>query len=202
MNMVLISKKRQWPIWLLLITVLFFVASQGASAETSYTVNLAGHTFDPKVTSSLPTKMRLSKQDETEYSQRENYYLVQLQNTLTSKSRTQLQSQYGLTLQEYIPELTYLEKLSPGTLKSLSQDKLIRAIIPFQPAFKVSPNIGKLKFRTKERKEMSGVMVRILLFKDADPDSVKNALSELKATEIETSDQRKYGGVAYRANPG
>ena len=41
---------------------------------------------------------------------------------------------------------------------------------------------------------MSGVMVRILLFKDADPDSVKNALSELKATEIETSDQRKYGG--------
>ena len=101
MNMVLISKKRQWPIWSLLIAVLFFVASQGASAETSYTVNLAGHTFDPKVASSLPTKMRLSKQDETEYSQRENYYLVQLQNTLTSKSRTQLQSQYGLTLQEY-----------------------------------------------------------------------------------------------------
>ena len=131
------------------------LVSVGFAKEYSYKINIAGHSFDPKVDKVGPTDWRLSKEELTAYRLAPNYYLVQLHQPINRKSHKRLQEEYGLRLQGYIPELTYLERLQEDTFIELSQDDAVRTIVPFEPVFKVSPNIGKIKFRSEERKSLA-----------------------------------------------
>jgi len=183
---------------LFVIGLFHFFTQNGFSEEPNYEIKISGYSFDPKKVERVgPTGLRLSEKELTEYRQTPNHYLVQLFQPINRERRARLQEEYGLRLQEYIPELAYLERLESETLSRLQQDDAVRAIVPFEPAFKISQHIGKLKFRSEDRKSLakSGLLLIATLFKDANADEVRESLVRLGATRIEVSDLSKYGST-------
>ena len=180
---------------LLLVT---FVADH-APAQESYEIRIAGYSFDPTVEQTpVSGPLGLSQQERTAYRESAGHYLVQLARPLDPALSGRLRERYGLRLEEYVPELAYLERLEPGTLQRLSEDEAVRAVVPFEPAFKISPNIGELEFRSEERRALAaeGLLLLATLFDSADPEAVREALAEAGATRIELADMREHGGAA------
>jgi len=160
-------------------------------SQPDYRLYLRGYTFDPlKVKPDIPDKLRIAKVP-TE----PTFYIIQFTKSLTREERAQIQRKYGLRLTDYIPHFAFLEKLSPQTLDALSENPLFRAKVLYQPAFKISPDIGKIKFRTPKRKAMKGFLLRAMLFSDADPSIVVNTLKKANASKIKVIDDRKNGGL-------
>jgi Subtilase family len=173
---------------------------QAASAadKQNYEVGIAGLRFDPKqVDRAIPKRLRMSVQELRKHRSQPSYYLVQLHRIPDAETRTQLIGKLGLGLQEYVPNLSYVEKLAPSAVTAAAADPRVRAIIPYQPAFKLSPTIGKFVPRTPERKAIRGLVLRAVLFPDADPQAVVQSVSALGARDVKVHDHRKLkGGVA------
>jgi len=184
--------------FLIVCSLLCFVTiglsqQRGISKRTKldYRLYMKGYTFDPlKAEPYIPVKLRI-----TEVPKEPTYYIIQFTKSLTREERTQIQSKYGLHLTNYIPHFAFLEKLSPQTLDLLSKNPLFRAKVIYHPAFKISPGIGKLKFRTQERKSIKGLLLRALLFPDAELDEVVETLKKKGASGIKALDDRKIGGL-------
>ncbi len=122
------------------------------------------------------------------------YYAIQFTKALTPEERNRIQNEYKLSLKEYVPNFAFLEKISPATLAAISKDPVFRASILFEPAFKISPMIGELKFRSPERKALKGLRLRAILFSDADSSSAVTQLREIGASDVKVLDDRKLGG--------
>ena len=73
------------------------------------------------------------------------YFIVQLVEPLTAETREELSARAGLDLDEYLPNLACVERLSREERERLAQDPVIRAVVPFSPAFELSPTIRKLR---------------------------------------------------------
>lgn len=179
---------------LLVAALVFTVPAALAQQSRDYEIGIAGYLFDPLAAPRAADPKRLSGQALTEYQAEANYYLVQLYQPPTPEVTGRLRQAYGLRLTEYIPELAYIEYLAPELLDRLQQDDTIRAVVSFEPAFRLSPNVGNMKVRSTERKAMAGIWLRIVVFRDADPDAVMQALETLDVTQVETSDDRDVGG--------
>ena len=107
--------------------------------EPSLPIRLATVTFDPlREQPKLPDELRI---DEAQPGPAR--FIVQFRKSLTPEERARLQTEYGLRLTEYIPEFAYLEAISAETLAALSREPLFRASVPYQPAFKFAPTLGK-----------------------------------------------------------
>ena len=195
-----VVESKKFRVWALATAVTAICALPDApavSAERSYEIRIAGYRFDPReIEAVVPSEMRLSMRELAALREQPGHYLVQLQAPLDRETRKYFQGQYALQLRNYVPELAYLERLDPHALKALSKDPLVRAIVPFEPAFKLSPTIGKLELRTEERKELDGLLLRALLFPEADPSKVAKELRNFGAREIRVIDDRNIGGVA------
>ena len=193
-------ESKKFRVWALVAAVAAICALPDApavSAERSYEIRIAGYKFDPReIEGVVPAEMRLSMRELAALREQPGHYLVQLQAPLDRETRKYLQGQYALHLRNYVPELAYLERLDPRTLKALSKDPLVRAVVPFEPAFKISPSIGKVEFRTPERREITGHLLRAILFEDADPEEVGQSIRDLGASEVVVLDVRRLGGVA------
>jgi M6 family metalloprotease-like protein len=126
----------------------------------------------------------------------DGYVIIQFRAALTQEERERVQGEYGLELTDYIPEFAYLERISQGNLAAVSRDPAVRAVVPYLPIFKVSSGIGQLVKRSKERQDMAGLLVRLVLFPTADPEQVANQLRSLGATEARVFDDRELGGIA------
>lgn len=193
----IIAGCRRAGFWVFGLSLCFLIGGQ-AAAQQSYEISIAGYTFDPiDVENVVPAELRMSPENRRAYGESANYYLVQLQSTITPELTSRLKEQYGLRLQEYVPELTYVERLEPAILERLSDDEAIRAVVAFEPAFKISPSIGTKEYRSEERRALSasGLLLNVVLFADADPEATAQSLSRLGATEIEISDLRQYGST-------
>ena len=154
------------------------------------TLQLGKYVFDP-----IKTKPKLTPELSIKRaSKKPTYRVIQFTKTLTKQERARLQDKYKLSLKEYIPNSAFLEKISPSTLAAISEDPVFRASVLYEPAFKISPMISKLKFRTQERKAMKGLLLRAILFSDADPSSAVMHLKEINASKIKIFDDRKLGG--------
>lgn len=159
-------------------------------ARPEHTLYLQNYTFDPLTNApELPAQLRTE-----EVPQESTYYIIQFTQSLTSEERDRIKQDYGLQLNEYIPKFAFLEKISTDTLNALANDPLVRASIPFQPAFKVASGIGELTFRTLERQGMEGMLLRTVLFPEADPAPVVAALEAESAHDINVLDDRPLGG--------
>jgi hypothetical protein len=158
--------------------------------EQSLPIRLATVTFDPlREQPKIPDELRID-----EARQGPSPFIVQFRKSLTPEERAHLQTQYGLRLTEYIPEFAYLESVSAETLAALARDPLFRASVPYQPAFKLAPNLGQIPFRTAKRRRRKTLWLSVELFPDADPQQVVEALRAIKATGIEVKDDRGLGG--------
>ena len=157
-------------------------------------LRLAAYTFDPlEEKHHIPESML--RQNE---SNEPGYYIIQFIKSLTREERTRIQRKYGLKLTTYIPEFAYLERIPSGTLAKLQKEETFRAMVPYYPEFKVSPTIGKVPFRTEERKKVGGIWLNITLFPEADPEEIVAGLKSLNASGIAVKDNRRTpGGSAY-----
>lgn len=152
------------------------VAQEPATQETDTRILLrAVPPFDPlEDPPEMATALRLPAPEATER------WIVQFQRPLTREERAMLTEEYGLALTDYVPNLAYVERLPPSALERVRQLDLVRATVAYQPAFKVSPDIGGKRFRTEERRAMPGLLLRAVLFGDADPQAVAAELAAIE----------------------
>jgi hypothetical protein len=169
-----------------------------AADEPGYEVEIGGWRFDPKSPGrEIPVELRNSPAALEKYKREAGYYLVQLHQSPDAETRTQLQAQLGVKLEDYVPELSYVEKLTPSAATAAAADPRIRSVIPYEPAFKLSPNIGTFEPRTEERKAAPGLLLMAFLFPDADVDAVSQSIASVGGTGMQAFDDRRLkGGTA------
>ena len=153
--------------------------SQG-TAQTKrpqdYKILIAGYAFDPvSGAPQIPDNLRATAQQGEA-----GHYIIQFSRSLTRAERERIKRVYGLRLTEYIPNLSFLEKVSAQTLAGLRADPLHRASVVYEPAFKISPKIGEAKQRSARRQRLAGFLLRAILFPDADPSRVLAAIQRAK----------------------
>lgn len=155
-------------------------------------VHLKAAVFDPlEGPGEIPPALRLAPAAKTERR------IIQFRAPLTREQRELLRSRYGLKLTDYVPNQAYLERVPDETLKSLRQLALVRAAVDYQPAFKISPTIGKVRLRTEERRRMAGLLLQAVLFDDAEPEALAASIRAVAGvTNVQVDDPRKLGGSA------
>ena len=160
---------------------------------SEYEIGVGAYRFDPAAEEpELPEALRLTAGAEPASGR--PGFLVQFIQPLTADDRARVQSQYGLSLRHYFPNLAYLEQLPSDTLEALVSDDFVRAVVPYQPAFKVAPLIGRVPARTEERRSATDTPLDATLFDDADPSQVTARLTEAGARGINILDDRALGG--------
>ena len=145
--------------------------------------------FDPlRGPQRIPPALRLASDAATDR------WIVQFRAPLTREQRARLSKEFGLKLDRYVPNLAYLERISGPDLDRLRKDQLLRAAVAYQPAFKISPRIGRVAFRTPERRALTGLLLFAVLFEDVEPEPVAAALRALAGvSEVQVHDLRKLG---------
>lgn len=156
------------------------------------TIQLRSMTFDPV---ERPPQMAESLRFEP--SERSDWWIVQFQRPLSREERAALGEDFGLNLNDFVPNLAYVERLDSDTLERLRQHPLVRATVAYQPAFKLSPTIGRVEFRSQERLEAPGLLLRAVLFPGVDPGPTAEALRAMDGvTEVEVIELPDMGELA------
>ncbi len=143
-----------------------------------FDVEIAGVRFDPR-----------DEAKDDEPAETVNW-LVQLRAAPTAPVIAGLRRRHGLRLTEYVPNLTYLERLPKQRLDGVRGDPAVRAVVPFRPELKLAP----LPERDAKRDEPEARWLEVGVFGDADPAAVRQLLEGLGATEIDLRDDRVLGG--------
>ena len=174
---------------------LMAVAGAAGAQETrgqDMRIHLEAATFDPlRGPGPIAPELRLSAAAPNER------WIVQFRAPLTREQRSMLEAEFGLKLKDYVPNLAYLERVPADRLGRLRQSPLVRALTPYEPAFKVSPRIGRVPFRTEERKRMPGLWLRAILFEDADLERTAAAIRQLAGvSDVQVWDAREIGAPA------
>ncbi len=68
---------------------------------------------------------------------------------------------------------------------------MLRASVPYHPAFKLSRTIGQLQFRTPR----TMLLLRAILFETADVGATADAIGRARGTDVRVVDDRAYGGT-------
>ena len=119
-------------------------------------VTVAGYSFDPlEKEPAIPEQLRV-------HDNAGGRIIVQFKQSLTGDQRAELKK-LGLSLNRYLPEFSYIEKLSPSALERLKRLPYVRWVGPFQPAYKIDPQIGKHQFVTPERKKSKALFLSFCL---------------------------------------
>ncbi len=80
-------------------------------------------------------------------------------------------------------------------MPSSRTDELVRAMVPYEPAYKVAPLVGERVFRSEERQDVDGLWLNVVLFDHADPTAVAKAIGRLSGVgEVQVIDDRPIGG--------
>ena len=168
---------------LVVLIVLCIATVKGfAQIARDYTVTVNGYSFDPLETGPDADQNLLIDADLTNTGPR----LVQFRGPLRRQDLTLLKEQYGLTLNRYFPNYTYLETLTAGQLRQLSGLDLVRWIGPYHPAYKLSPAIGENQFVTPARIREPGLVLIVLLHPGASLDAASASLDRLGAEILQT----------------
>ena len=154
-------------------------------------LRLGRYDFDPRTDApEVPDELR-SKQAADEAGP----WIVQFHGPLTVDDQKRLRTTYRLTLTDYIPDSAYLEVLAPDVRAKLTTDELVRAIVPYEPAFKVAPLVGERVFRSEDRRAVEGLWLNVVLFDQADPKAVARSVDRLSGvSELQVIDDRGIGG--------
>ncbi len=95
-----------------------------------------------------------------------------------------LKAAYGLRLDRFIPNLAYLERLDAATADRVRADFLVRSVVAFPPAAKLSPALPAT----------GPLDLTVIVFADADVAAVTAALTALGAHAMQVLDDREFGG--------
>jgi len=135
--------------------------------QSDFMVHLTRRAFDP------------SEEQVVEPSDKLKHYVVQFKKSLTQNEREHLRRKYNVSLTRYIPNFAFLERLDSSTWAALSRDPLHRASSVYQPADKISPDIGKYESPSAERLRLNGVLIRVLLFPEVSEGEFLNVVNAI-----------------------
>lgn len=127
-----------------------------AVAASAQVVQLKVGSFDPAVRAlDVPSDLRVAAPVGTPGA----FHLVQFRAPLGARDWTWLR---GLGLLEfgYVPDYTYVFNLSRHQYAALSMDARVRWIGHFEPAYKLSPELGRIAYRDLVRRMESAVGLR------------------------------------------
>jgi len=110
--------------------------------------------------------------------------IVQFAALLSEPDKARVKAAYGLRLDRFVPNLAYLERLDTATADRVRADFLVRAVIPFPQASKLSADIPAT----------APFDLLAVLFDDADPAAVSATLTTIGAHDLATVDDREIGG--------
>jgi subtilisin family serine protease len=172
----LLGSRQAWRtlIFILVLCSGTFVlgASPTVAPPKSSRVSVAGYSFDPlEKEPAIPEELRA-------HDNAGGRVIVQFKQSLTGDQRAELKK-LGLSLSRYLPQFSYIERLSASALERLKRLPYVRWVGPFQPAYKIDAQIGKHQFVTPERKEVQGLVLIVLLEADARVDAVSDAMKKL-----------------------
>jgi M6 family metalloprotease-like protein len=142
-------------------------------------IAIGGYRFDPLEGVDLPPEDRL--EDRPEHLKAPEAiadYIVQFHRALTREDRAYFEGRYSLRLTEFIPERAYLEELADETAADLGKDDRVRAVIRYEPAFKLDPQLGQRRFVTEER-EAAGLLLIVIGFDRTDARGLAAEIAEL-----------------------
>jgi Subtilase family len=111
--------------------------------------------------------------------------VVQFTVNLTAPDLTRLRTEHDLKLDRCVPDLGYIERLSPASVQRVESDFLVRACLPLDPHLKLSPSI-----RGQQATPASPLEFSAVLFDDADPSAVEAVLVAAGAREVHIVDDR------------
>lgn len=123
-------------------------------------------------------------------------YGIQFRQALTPDEFRAFQADFGLALNAYVTELTYIELVDRETVDRLRLHPLVNGVFPYWAKYKIAPDIGRIKDQTPRRRDMPGLLLWAVLFPESDPDEVADALEHLGATGVHVVNDRDLGGVA------
>ena len=154
-------------------------------------LRLGRYEFDPRTEApDVPDELRARPRAEDV-----GPWIVQFHGPLTLDDQKRLRRTYQLALTEYIPDSAYLEVLAPDIRVKLTADELIRAIVPYEPAFKIAPLVGERVFESEDRQKVDGLWLNVVLFDQADPKAVSRAVDRLAGvSDLQVIDDRAIGG--------
>lgn len=184
--------RRTFSVFALALLAMAGIVRAQESPTGDLKIHLEAAEFDPlKGPARVAPELRLSAGSSTER------WIVQFHRPLTREQRELLTKEYGLKLTAYIPNQAYLERLPSEARAKLQQLGLVRALVAYGPGFKISPRIGKVRFRTEERRRMTGLLLRAVLFDDASLPEVTAALAAIPGvSQVEARDFREQGAPA------
>lgn len=123
--------------------------------------------------------------------------IIQFRQPPTRQDLARLLGSHRLRLADPVQENGFVETLDRAALARLARDPLLRASTPFEPAYKIAPNLGRMPARSDTRLAVAGLWLSIVLFPDADADAVSAALQALGASRIVVHDDRTLGGTLH-----
>ena len=125
------------------------------------------------------------------------YYIVQFKSAIRESDKAGLRRR-GLESLGYLPENAYILKLD-GTLKAdLARWNRVAWIGRFEPAYKLSPDLGKRSYTSEERRQMAATGVLrfgVTLHDGADPADAVNAAENAGLEIIEVSNMGPRWGI-------
>ncbi|MBD3347966.1 MAG: S8 family serine peptidase [Candidatus Eisenbacteria bacterium] len=173
----------------LLVALLVSGAAQAA------TVHLSARSFDPLLEE---PDVEPSLRAATPAPQEDAYYIVQLSGP-PSDGRKNAVDEAGGKLIAYIPDWSYIVRMTPEVAAGLTDEPDVTWVGPFHPAYKLSPTIGEHEFRhpRRARDPLLTLMVRVF----ADLEGTAARVEELGGQVQELVDDGFQKLVVVRAAP-
>jgi hypothetical protein len=123
--------------------------------------------------------------------------LLQFDRPLDRETRNALRSR-GLQLDLYVSG-AYIERISLDEIARIRADPtlrdILRASIPYHPAFKLSPSIGQIEFRTDQRRAIDGLLLRARPFRGTNLASLGEEIRAAGGMEVLIRDDRESDGA-------
>jgi len=136
------------------------------------TICYAGYVFDPS------TPPPFEKGLTTRFHKGKNYAVIQFTGPILKEWKNRLKK-LNIKFYNYLPHYAFIVKGDESSLSKASEFDFICAVIPYHPALKLSPTIGKHVIVGADDRPYDGYRLIIELFDDADPRLVRSELKSL-----------------------
>ncbi|HEX8137450.1 MAG TPA: S8 family serine peptidase [Pyrinomonadaceae bacterium] len=145
-----------------------------------YNIYLAGRTFDPSGEPFTPPPAKPT------------YYFIQFTRPLTEEERNRLRERYGLQLNYYIPNYTYVEPLDFEKWKAISHYELYRTSTPYRPNDKISPEIEP---EDEPQPREKGILLRALLFPETTDEAIAKIIRVIESLRAKEARNARSAGT-------
>jgi len=178
----------KFSMWICVIIFLATFTKLIAQDQPDYRIRINNFVFDPL--QNLPTLSDnlLIKKNIVDSS----YQLIQFQSTLNRQEMELLKKEYGLRLDQYIPNFTYLEFVSKDQLVRINKLDKYRWNGNYEPGYKISQKIGESTFESQSRKSARGYVLIVVLQKSASLSSVLERLRTNNVIVLRTFDLSEF----------